>query len=139
MAPSLPRAFASLPPSCSLLWEKGTGLSLRPKEIDSRYKTPKWCPRQTSPGEPGPPLILHRFVGQRIISTERPNIVSNWQLTPVFLPGESHGQRSLTCCRELDMTEETKHASLSGKYGVWSQRNLDLSPSCITCCVTLKT
>ena len=33
-----------------------------------------------------------------------------WQPTPVFLPGESHGQRSLVCysprgCKELDMTE----------------------------------
>ena len=33
-----------------------------------------------------------------------------WQPTPVFLPGESHGQRSLVGygpwgCKELDMTE----------------------------------
>ena len=38
-----------------------------------------------------------------------------WQPTPVFLPGKSHGQRSLACyspwgCKELDMTEQlTKH------------------------------
>ena len=36
-----------------------------------------------------------------------------WQPTPVFLPGESHGQRSLTgysswSCTELDMIEVTK-------------------------------
>ena len=35
-----------------------------------------------------------------------------WQLTPVFLPGESHGQRSLEGYSpwgrtELDITEET--------------------------------
>ena len=35
-----------------------------------------------------------------------------WQPTPVFLPGKSHGQRSLVgCstwgCQELDMTENT--------------------------------
>ena len=35
-----------------------------------------------------------------------------WHPTPVFLPGEFHGQRSLAgCspngCKELDMTEET--------------------------------
>ena len=35
----------------------------------------------------------------------------SWQLVPVFLPGESHGQRSLVGnspkgCKELDMTEE---------------------------------
>ena len=35
-----------------------------------------------------------------------------WQPTPVFLPGESHGQRSLVGyspwdCKELDMTKHT--------------------------------
>ena len=35
-----------------------------------------------------------------------------WLLTPVFLPGESHGQRSLAGyspwgCKELNMTEVT--------------------------------
>ena len=35
-----------------------------------------------------------------------------WQLTPVFLPGESHGQRSLIGCgpqghKESDTTEVT--------------------------------
>ena len=38
-----------------------------------------------------------------------------WQLTPVFLPGESLGQRGLVGyspwgCKESDMTEVTKHA-----------------------------
>ena len=38
-----------------------------------------------------------------------------WQPTPVFLPGESHGQRSLAGYspwghKESDMTEMTKHA-----------------------------
>ena len=38
-----------------------------------------------------------------------------WQPTPVFWPGESHGQRSLMGyspwgCKELDMTEATQHA-----------------------------
>ena len=37
-----------------------------------------------------------------------------WQPTPVFLPGESHGQRSLAgyspqCHKELDTTEVTEH------------------------------
>ena len=36
--------------------------------------------------------------------------VGKWQPSPVFLPGESHGQRSLVgyspwSCRELDTTE----------------------------------
>ena len=37
-----------------------------------------------------------------------------WQPTPVFSPGESHGQRSLVGyspwgCKESDTTEETEH------------------------------
>ena len=44
-----------------------------------------------------------------------------WQPTPVFLPGESHGQRnlagySLQGRRELDMTEVTEHAYLKTYY-----------------------
>ena len=40
-----------------------------------------------------------------------------WQPTPVFLPGESYGQRSLVGNipqggKELDVTEETYHASM---------------------------
>ena len=42
-----------------------------------------------------------------------------WQPTPVFLPGQSHGQRSLTGysswgCKELDMTER-----LSKQENIW--------------------
>ena len=42
-------------------------------------------------------------------------IPRTWQLTAVFLPGESHGQRNLVDyssqgCKESDMTEATKHA-----------------------------
>ena len=38
-----------------------------------------------------------------------------WQPTPVFLPGESHGQRSLGAssprgCKESDKTEAAQHA-----------------------------
>ena len=41
-----------------------------------------------------------------------------WQPTPVFLPGKSHGQRSLAGysprgCKESDMTEHT-HSSYKG-------------------------
>ena len=37
-----------------------------------------------------------------------------WQLTPVLLPGKSHGWRSLAgysawSCKELDMTEQLTH------------------------------
>jgi len=42
---------------------------------------------------------------------------SGWQPTPVFLPGESHGQRSLVGYnpwdrKESDMTEATQHACI---------------------------
>ena len=42
-----------------------------------------------------------------------------WLPTPVFLPGESHGQRSLTGyspwdCKELDMAEVTEHECSRG-------------------------
>ena len=47
-----------------------------------------------------------------------------WQPTPVFLPGESHGQRSLVGynpkgCKELDTTEATSHTHtyLSTEWG----------------------
>ena len=40
-----------------------------------------------------------------------------WQSTPVFLPGESHGQRSLGGygpwgCKELDTTEQLTHTQI---------------------------
>ena len=56
-----------------------------------------------------------------------------WQTTPVFLPGESHGQKSLVGyspwgLKELDITEATQHActllaltnakSLEGKFQI---------------------
>ena len=45
-----------------------------------------------------------------------------WPPTPVFLPGESHGQRSLVgygpwICRESDMTEATWHTYIGRKGG----------------------
>ena len=46
-----------------------------------------------------------------------------WQPIPVFLPGESQGQRSLVgysprSCKELDTTEATKHSTHVMKKGV---------------------
>ena len=46
-----------------------------------------------------------------------------WQPTPVFLPGESHGQRRLVGyspfgCKESDMTEQLTHTHTKKK--VWS-------------------
>ena len=36
----------------------------------------------------------------------RYNWSRKWQPIPVFLPGESYGQRSLAGCKELDMTDQ---------------------------------
>ena len=46
-----------------------------------------------------------------------PGIPLAWQPTPVFLPGECHGQRSLVGYstqghKELDTTEATEHACM---------------------------
>ena len=54
--------------------------------------------------------LLSRWVGK--IPWKR-----SWQPTPVFLPGESHGQRRLVGYsrqgrKESDTTEETQHASV---------------------------
>ena len=70
-----------------------------------------------------------------------------WQPTPVFLPGESHGQRSLAGYspwgqKELDITEVTWHAcmkSYCGRVGVTKQkpvrpfqnRPLPMSSACL--------
>ena len=47
-----------------------------------------------------------------------------WQLTPIFLPGESHGQRGLVgyspwSCKESDTTEATEHEQDSLLCGDW--------------------
>ena len=52
-----------------------------------------------------------------------------WQPTPVFLLGESHGQRSMVCyspwgCRESDTTEATEHTKL-GQLIEKKERNQD--------------
>ena len=60
-----------------------------------------------------------------------------WQPTPAFLPGESHGQRSLVgysprSCKESDTTEVTEHACKdllyntenSTQYSVMTQWNI---------------
>jgi len=49
-----------------------------------------------------------------------------WQSTPGFLPGESHGQRSLSGCspkghKESDMTEATEHARTQREAKTWKR------------------
>ena len=52
-----------------------------------------------------------------ILACLRSDLEKEMQPTPVFLPGESHGQRILAGHgpwgrRESDMTEETKHTHI---------------------------
>ena len=56
-----------------------------------------------------------------------------WQPTPVFLPGESHGRRSLVGysprgCKELDTAEQLHFTSLHFKYS-WPLNNKGLNCS----------
>ena len=61
-----------------------------------------------------------------------------WQPTPVFLPGESHGQRglvgySLWGCKELDTTKQLTHNTI--KPGEWSLETEVSNPdSYVDCC-----
>ena len=53
-----------------------------------------------------------------------------WQPTPIFLPEESHGQRSLAGCsprlgKDLDMTERLTHTCFFSYQG---QRNMTTQP-----------
>ena len=41
-----------------------------------------------------------------------------WQPTPVLLPEESHGQRSLAGCKKLDVTEATEHSTAQHTKGL---------------------
>ena len=83
--------------------------SVRPVCLDYAQASPGGYPNGTSGKEPACQCRrlkrhgLSPWVGK--IPWRRA-----WQPTPVFLPGESHGQRSLACCdsrgcKESDMTE----------------------------------
>ena len=68
-----------------------------------------------------------------------------WQPTPVFLPGESRGQRSLVGCRLWRRQSWTRLKRLSSSssrieqwFRVWSQRAWIYAPTLpLTSCVTL--
>ena len=47
-----------------------------------------------------------------------------WQPTPVFLPGESHGRRSLVGT-ELDTTEATQQQSITCEMLGWMKHKLE--------------
>ena len=65
---------------------------------------------------PKSPLILKELKGNKATFWRR-----KWQPTPVFLPGESQGQRSLVGCRlwgrtESDTTEATQQQQQQQSY-----------------------
>ena len=72
---------------------------------------------------------------------ENTNCLRDWQPTPVFLPGEFHGQRILAGyspwgCKELDMTEsrdwatDTHRTPIKGKWlTVWQNGDVRILDS----------
>ena len=44
-----------------------------------------------------------------------------WQPTPVFLPGESHGQRSLAGCSPWGRKESDRTEQLSTQHGAFNK------------------
>ena len=63
-----------------------------------------------------------------------------WQPTPVFLPGESHKQRSLVCysqqdCEESDTTEQLAHTHTHSKHTMYTYCfYYAVAKSCATLC-----
>ena len=54
-----------------------------------------------------------------------------WQPTPVFLPGESHGQRSLVGCCLWGRTEsDTTEATQQQQQQAWNNCSSDVSGNC---------
>ena len=79
-------------------WLRLCGSPAGGRDLISGWRLP--C---SSDGEPG----FDPWVGKCLWRRE-------WQSSPVFLPGEFHGQRSLAgyspwSCKELDMTEQLTH------------------------------
>ena len=57
-----------------------------------------------------------------------------WQPTPVFLPGESHGQRSLAGyspqeCSKSQITEVTQQACVPGCFGATTAKQSSCNPA----------
>ena len=80
----------------------------------------------------------HTFLcAVRVITWRR-----KWQTTPVFLPGEFHGQRNLAGysqwgCKELDMTEWLTHTHTHTHRIITRVSLPSKSPRKIRCCTTL--
>ena len=61
-----------------------------------------------------------------------------WQPSPVFLPGKSHGQRSLVGyspqgCKKLDMTEASQHSTTH----IHSKTHIQIEIECKISCIVM--
>ena len=77
-----------------------------------------WAP-QVAQGVKNPPAMQE--VQIQSLCWEDSQEEETWQPSPVFLPGESHGQRSLSGYgpqghKKSDMTEATEHACVRSHY-----------------------
>ena len=70
----------------------------KPDKTDVREEKPGGFPGGSDGTEPSERPLFDPWVGK--IPWRR-----RWQPTPVFLPGEFHGQRSLVCCSAWDHKE----------------------------------
>ena len=67
-----------------------------------------------------------------------------WLPTPIFLPGESHKQRSLAgyspwCCKEFDMTKQlTLRIFKTIRSNILNEYSFVFSPECLKCKVNIK-
>ena len=90
-------------------WKQTKNLLMGIKQTSSVTQSTLWDPKDYNP----PGSSVHRILKARIlewvaISFSRGSSWRRaWQPIPVFVPGESHGQRSLVGCshKELDTTE----------------------------------
>ena len=96
-------------------------LSLRPTYLLSALFKSQFGLLTSPRGFPGGSVVKNPPAVQELQETRVQSWVGKipwmraWQLTLVFLPGESHGQRSLVGydpwgCKESDTTEATEHA-----------------------------
>ena len=109
------------------LWEK----AMAPHSSTVAWKIP-WMEEPGRLQSMGSLRVRHDWVTSLSLSTFM-HWRRKWQPTPVFLPGESHGQRSLVGCSpwgltESDMTEATwqQHIRLYQMYNLtqWGKNSL---------------
>ena len=109
----------------------GCHFLLQCMKVKSEREVAQWCPTLSDPMDCSP--LSMGFSRQKYWSgmpLPSPKSVSRycqiWQPTPVVLPGESQGQRSLVgcclwSCTESDTTESTEQQQLSFSFSLVAQ------------------